>query len=114
MGAGKACFFRLAPAMEMPYPTVYESAVRDNEKRMTHLQQTIKAVIRQGEESGYVAECIEVAVVTQGQTIDETVANLKEAVALHLEAEAPATFGLRERPTLVITLEVDPTYAQAS
>jgi predicted RNase H-like HicB family nuclease len=81
----------------------------DDEKPMTHLQQTIKAVIRQGEESGYVAECIEVAVVTQGQTIDEMVANLKEAVALHLEAEAPATFSLRERPTLVIRLEVHPT-----
>ena len=52
---------------------------------MTHLQQTIKAVLRHGDESGYVAECIEVAVVTQGQTIDETVSNLKEAVALHLE-----------------------------
>lgn len=58
---------------------------------MTHWQQTINAVIRHGDESGYVAECIEVAVVTQGQTIDETVANLKEAVALHLEGEAPAT-----------------------
>jgi predicted RNase H-like HicB family nuclease len=81
---------------------------------MTHLQQTIKAVIRPGDESGYVAECLEVAVVTQGQTIDETVANLKEAVVLHLEGETPATFGLREHPTLVVTLEVDPSYAQAS
>ena len=81
---------------------------------MTHLQQTIKAVIRPGDESGYVAEFLEVAVVTQGQTIDETVANLKEAVVLHLEGETPATFGLREHPTLVVTLEVDPSYAQAS
>ncbi|ALA61155.1 type II toxin-antitoxin system HicB family antitoxin [Nitrospira moscoviensis] len=81
---------------------------------MRPLQQTIKAVIRSGDEGGYMAECVEVAVVTQGRTIDETVANLKEAVALHLEGEAPAMFGLRERPTLVITLEVDPTYAQAS
>ena len=81
---------------------------------MTHLQQTIKAVIRHGDESGYVAECIEAAVVTQGQTIDETEANLKDAVALHLEGESPATFRLRERPTLMITLEVDLTYAQAS
>jgi predicted RNase H-like HicB family nuclease len=86
---------------------------KNAEGSMTHLQQTIKAVIRHGDASGYVAECIEVAVVTQGQTIDETVANLKDAVALHLEGEAPATFGLRERPTLLITLEVDPTYAQA-
>lgn len=81
---------------------------------MIHLQQTIKAVIRPGEESGYVAECLEVAVVTQGQTIDETVANLTEAVVLHLDGETPATFGLREHPTLVVTLEVDPSYAQTS
>ena len=81
---------------------------------MTHLQQTIKAVIRPGDESGYVAECLEVAVVTQGQTIDETVANLTEAVVLHLDGETPATFGLREHPTLVVTLEVDPSYAQTS
>jgi predicted RNase H-like HicB family nuclease len=83
---------------------------------MKHLQQTIKAVIRPGEETGYVAECVEVAVITQGHTIDETVTNLKNAVALHLEGEHPAMFGLRERPTLVITLEVDPApaHAQAS
>ena len=78
------------------------------------LQRTIKAVIRPGEQSGYVAECLEVAVITQGQTIDETVANLTEAVVLHLDGETPATFGLREHPTLVVTLEVDPSYAQAS
>lgn len=30
------------------------------------LQRTIKAVIRPGNESGYVAECVEIAVVTQG------------------------------------------------
>jgi predicted RNase H-like HicB family nuclease len=81
---------------------------------MRHLQQTIKAVIRPGDESGFVAECVEVAVVTQGATIDETVTNLKEAVALHLEGESPTTFGLRDRPSLVITLEVDPAHAQAS
>jgi predicted RNase H-like HicB family nuclease len=94
--------------------TRYPTQATNTEGSMTHLQQTIKAVIRHGDASGYVAECIEVAVVTQGQTIDETVANLKDAVALHLEGEEPATFGLRERPTLLITLEVDPTYAQAS
>jgi predicted RNase H-like HicB family nuclease len=94
--------------------TRYPTQAKSTEGSMTHLQQTIKAVIRHGDASGYVAECIEVAVVTQGQTIDETVANLKDAVALHLEGEEPATFGLRERPTLLITLEVDPTYAQAS
>lgn len=81
---------------------------------MKHLQKTIKAIIRPGDETGFVAECVEVAVVTQGRTIDETIHNLKEAVALHLEGEDPTEFGLRDRPTLIVTMEVDPAYAQAS
>jgi len=48
---------------------------------------TIQAVIHRGEQSGYVAECLELAVVTQGATLDEVVQNLQEAVALHLEDE---------------------------
>jgi len=51
------------------------------------LQHTIKAVIRPGEDSGYVAECLEIAVVTQGRTLDEVTRNLQEAVALHLDGE---------------------------
>jgi len=81
---------------------------------MSYSQQTIKAVIRPGEESGYVAECLEIAVVTQGRTLDETVKHLQEATALHLEGENPAAFGLRQKPTLVLTMELDPAHAQAS
>jgi len=36
-------------------------------------------------ENYYFAECLEIAVVTQGKTLDETLSNLQEAVALHLE-----------------------------
>ena len=52
--------------------------------------------------------------VTQGQTIDETIRNLQEAVALHLEGEDPAEFGLVDRPALIVTIEIDPDYAEAS
>ena len=48
---------------------------------------TIQAVIYQGEEHGYVAECLNLAVVTQGKTLDDTVQNLREAIQLHLEGE---------------------------
>ncbi len=81
---------------------------------MKHLQKTVKAVLRPGEESGYVAECMEIAVVTQGRTIDETVNNLKEAVALQMEDENAADFGLQDRPILVVTMEIEPQYAEAS
>jgi predicted RNase H-like HicB family nuclease len=81
---------------------------------MAYLQRTVKAIIRPGDESGFVGECVEIAVVTQGQTVDETIRNLQEAVALHLEGEDPAEFGLAARPTLVVTMEIEPAYGQAS
>lgn len=70
------------------------------------LQHTIKAVIRPGEQSGYVAECVEVPVVTQGETLDQVAANLQEAVALHLTDEDPAQWGLSAQPTLLVTFEL--------
>jgi len=79
---------------------------------MKSLQHTIKAVIRSGEESGFVAECVEIAVVTQGATLDEVTRNLREAVALHLEDEDLTALGLAEKPTLVVTMELDPAHAQ--
>jgi predicted RNase H-like HicB family nuclease len=71
------------------------------------MQRTIKASIRKGD-THYVAECLEISVVTQGETLDETIANLQEAVALHLEGEDPADFGLAPNPTLLVTIEVEP------
>ena len=77
---------------------------------MVSLQQNIHAIIRPGEENGYVAECLEIAVVTQGITLDETSKNLAEAVSLHLEDENPADFGLVARPSLAVTFELQPEY----
>lgn len=72
---------------------------------------TITVIIRSGQESGYVAECQEISVVTQGHTLDEVVKNLQEAVSLHLEDEDPAVFGLLPHPTLIAILELQPEYA---
>ena len=71
------------------------------------LQHTIKAFIRKGEKY-YVAECLEIPVVTQGKTIDEVVTKLKDAVALHLAGENLAELGLAANPTLIITMELEP------
>ena len=71
------------------------------------LQHTIKAFIRKGEKY-YIGECHEIPVVTQGKTIDETAANLREAVALHMEGENLEELGLAPKPTLIITMEMEP------
>lgn len=70
------------------------------------MRRTIKAFVSRGE-AHYIAECLEVGVVTQGKTLDETITNLKEAVALFLEGEDPAEFDLAPNPSLLITLEED-------
>ena len=77
---------------------------------MTPLQKTIKTFIRKGEHH-YVAECLEINVVTQGKTLDETIENLKEAVALHLEGENLQELGLSPNPTLLLTMELEPLHA---
>jgi predicted RNase H-like HicB family nuclease len=46
--------------------------------------QTLTAVVHE-EDDWYVAECPEVGTVSQGETIEEAVENLKEATGLSLE-----------------------------
>ena len=65
---------------------------------------TIHAVISRSGKI-YVVECMEVAVVTQGHTIDEALSNLREAVTLHLDGEDPASLGLAAEPRLSVTYE---------
>ena len=76
------------------------------------LQHTIKAFIRKGEKY-YVAECLEIPVITQGRTLDEAAANLKKETALHLEGENPEQLGLAPNPTLIITMEMEPVVSIA-
>ncbi|HEU5451045.1 MAG TPA: type II toxin-antitoxin system HicB family antitoxin [Terriglobales bacterium] len=66
---------------------------------------TIHVVVRK-EDRAYVAECMEIAVVTQGATLDELVGNLGEAVSLHLEGEDLSDSGLAAPLRIQIILEM--------
>ena len=67
-------------------------------------QAAIHAVISFSE-SWYVAECLEVAVVTQGRSLDEALANLRSALELHLDDEELARAGLPSSPRLIVSYE---------
>jgi predicted RNase H-like HicB family nuclease len=69
------------------------------------MTKTFTAIIHK-EEAWYIADCPEVGTISQGKTIEEAIANLKEATELYLEE-----FPLPEinRP-LLTTLDVA-TYA---
>lgn len=62
---------------------------------------TFTAIIHK-EEDMYVAECLEVGTVDQGETIEEAIANLKEATKLYLE-ECPLP---DTSPKFVTSIEV--------
>lgn len=75
------------------------------------LRNIVYALIRPGEQSGFIAECPELSAITQGKTLDEVAANLKEVVALALDGEEPASMGLGPTPTIVVTFELEPAVA---
>ena len=82
---------------------VTEVAVRHGVDR-GELRETIHTVISESE-GAYVAECLEVGVVTQGESLDETLRNLREAMELFMEGEEPAALGLVANPRLAISFE---------
>ena len=71
------------------------------------LKRTVRATIRPDEESGYVAECEGIFVVTQGETLDEVIRNLKEAVGLYFEGENFEELGYARNPLLIATFEME-------
>jgi predicted RNase H-like HicB family nuclease len=75
---------------------------------MAELLDTVHATIRPGEDGWYVVDCQEIAVVTQGKTLDEAVANLKEAVEVHVEGEDLAELGLAPGFVVIATIELRP------
>ena len=70
------------------------------------MRRTIQVRIFRGEEK-YVAECLDLSVVSQGDTLDEVTANIREAIGLHLEGEDLAELGIAENPTVVAVMELD-------
>ena len=69
------------------------------------MKRTIQVRIFRGEQQ-YVAECLDLPVVTQAPTLDELAANIREAISLHLEGEDLAELDLSDDPTILATMEL--------
>lgn len=72
------------------------------------MKNIIQFHIFKGEEY-YVAQGIDLPVITQGKTLDELAKNLKEAVELQLEGENLADFDLSSRPSVLANFELETT-----
>lgn len=70
------------------------------------MKRTIQVRIFRGEKR-YVAECLDLPVVTEASTLDELAVNIRQSIALHLEGEDLAELGFSNDPTILATLELD-------
>jgi predicted RNase H-like HicB family nuclease len=70
------------------------------------MKHTIQVRIFRGDRQ-YVAECLDLPVVTQASTLDELAANIQEAISLHLEGEDLQELGFAESPTIIATMELE-------
>lgn len=72
---------------------------------LEEMRRTIQVRITK-DEDGYVAECLDLPVVTQADTLDELTANIQEAISLHLETEDLEALGFAQEPTILAMMEL--------
>jgi predicted RNase H-like HicB family nuclease len=70
------------------------------------MKRTIQVRISKGERQ-FVAECLDLPVVTQAPSLDELAVNIREAIGLHLEGEDLTALGIANNPTILATMELD-------
>jgi predicted RNase H-like HicB family nuclease len=70
------------------------------------MKRIIQVRVSRGEKY-FVAECFDLPVVTQAATLDELFSNIKEAIALQLEGENPADFGLAPDASILASYELE-------
>ena len=98
--------YRVAGEEQTGRAVTYEAADASPAYAVTSvaLRDSVHAVISESE-GQYVAECLEVAVVTQGRSLDETLSNLRGALRLYADGEDGTTLGLVPNPRILVTFE---------
>ena len=70
------------------------------------LKRTIQVSIRRGERK-YVAECLDLPVVTEAETLDDLARNIREGIGLFLEGEDSAEYSLTANAVVLATVELE-------
>jgi predicted RNase H-like HicB family nuclease len=58
-------------------------------------------------ERQFVAECLDLPLVTRAATLDELALSIPEAIGLHLEGENLSELGFSTDPTVLATMELE-------
>jgi predicted RNase H-like HicB family nuclease len=74
------------------------------------MKKIIQVRIYKGEKY-FIAECLDLPVVSQGRTLDEAAINIREAIDLHLSGEDPADFDILPDYSVLANFELEPVHA---
>ncbi len=74
----------------------------------------IPVQIFEAEEGGYYATCNELGAYTQGETLDELIHNIHEAVELALDGENEDEIGFAEDSSILVNYEIALSHAKAA
>ena len=69
------------------------------------MKRTIRVRIFRGDRK-FAAECLDLPVVTEAESLDKLAENIREAIALHLEGEDLAEIGFSADPTILAIVEL--------
>lgn len=97
--------YEIQPGYRQAGPTEAADTAAEYELTTVTPRRSVHAVVV-ASEGQFLAECLEIAIVTQGTTLDETVANLREALDLYMADEDPDVLGVVRNPRLLVTLDV--------
>lgn len=62
------------------------------------------------ENNSYIAEGVDLSIITQAEDLDQLVKNIEEAVSLHFEGENISDFDYSQKPSILVNYEL-PQYA---
>ena len=76
------------------------------------MKKIIQVKINKGDKY-FIAECVDLPVVSQGKTLDEAVENIREAIELHLEGENLDEWDISPEYSILVNFELEPIHAKA-
>lgn len=77
----------------------------DNRRIMWIMKSIIQFHVYRGD-THFVAECLDLPVLTQAKTLDELAKNIEEALEVHLEGESLLELGFVEKPSILVSFEL--------
>ena len=75
------------------------------------MKSIVQFTIQKGEKY-YIAQGVDLPIITQAKTLDALTKNIKEATELHFTGQKASSLGFKKKPSILVNFELpEPTHA---